>query len=76
MGLVAMYGMQFSNMKTYQFVTSMVINFFYTIIIEEPMKASRDTSRVSLYICRFRCSCLPSLLPTSANQTGIKIMWI
>merc|ERR1719308_81557 len=25
-------------MKTYQFVTSMVINFFYTIIIEEPLK--------------------------------------
>ena len=38
MGLVTLYGIQFSNMKTYQFLTSMVVNFFYIVIIEEPAK--------------------------------------
>ena len=47
MGMVTLYGMQFSNMKTYQWLTSMVINFFYTLFIVEPCKESiRSCKRI------------------------------
>ena len=38
MALVALYGMQFSKMKTYQWLTALVVNFFFTILIVEPCK--------------------------------------
>ena len=38
MALVALNGMQFSKMKTYQWLTALVVNFFFTILIVEPCK--------------------------------------
>ena len=38
MALVALYGLQFSKMKTYQWLTALVVNFFFTILIVEPCK--------------------------------------
>ena len=37
-GVVALMAMQFSNMKTYQWVTAIVVNFFFTILFVEPVK--------------------------------------
>ena len=37
-GVVAVMAMQFSNMKTYQWVTAIVVNFFFTILFVEPVK--------------------------------------
>ena len=71
MGLVAMYGIQFSNMKTYQFITSMVINFFYTIIIEEPIKVCKQLD-YAFPIFLFRFSGLLSSSLTAENQPGTK----
>ena len=38
MALVALDGMRFSKMKTYQWLTALVVNFFFTILIVEPCK--------------------------------------
>ena len=38
MAVTALQGIQFSNMKTYQWLTSIVVNFFYTMFIVEPVK--------------------------------------
>ena len=38
MAMVALNGMQFSKMKTYQWLTALVVNFFFTILIVEPCK--------------------------------------
>ena len=38
MALVALWVMNFSKMKTYQWVTGFVINFFFTILFVEPLK--------------------------------------
>ena len=38
MALVTVWGMNFSNMKTYQWITAVVVNFFFTILFVEPVK--------------------------------------
>ena len=38
MGIVALWVMNFSKMKTYQWVTGFVVNFFFTILFVEPLK--------------------------------------
>ena len=38
--LVAAYGISFGNLKTYQWVTAMVVNFFWNIFIESLVKVS------------------------------------
>ena len=36
--MVCMYGLSFGNNKTYQWVTAMVVNFFWNIFIESVIK--------------------------------------
>ena len=36
--MVCMYGLSFGNNKTYQWVTAMVVNFFWNIFIESVLK--------------------------------------
>ena len=38
MGMVAAYGISFGNLKTYQWVTAMTVNFFWQIFIESVIK--------------------------------------
>ena len=38
MAIVALWVMNFSKMKTYQWVTGFVVNFFFTILFVEPLK--------------------------------------
>ena len=38
MGMVALYGLSMGNNKTYQWVTAMVVNFFWNIFVESLIK--------------------------------------
>ena len=38
MAIVALWVMNFSKMKTYQWVTGFIVNFFFTILFVEPLK--------------------------------------
>ena len=38
MGMVAMYGLQFGNEKTYGWFTAITINFFWNVFVESPIK--------------------------------------
>ena len=40
MGMVAMYGIQFGNEKTYAWVTAMFVNFFWNVFVESPKGTS------------------------------------
>ena len=40
MGLVGAYGISFGNLKTYQWITAMFVNFFWNIFIESVIKVS------------------------------------
>jgi len=40
MGMVAMYGLQFGNEKTYGWFTAITINFFWNVFVESPIKVS------------------------------------
>ena len=41
MGMVAAYGISFGNLKTYQWVTAMTVNFFWQIFIESVIKVHK-----------------------------------
>ena len=40
MGIVALYGLSFGNNKCYQWVTAMVVNFFYQLFFESVVKVA------------------------------------
>ena len=40
MGMVALYGLSMGNNKTYQWVTAMVVNFFWNIFVESLIKVT------------------------------------
>ena len=43
MALVAAYGFTFGNLKTYQWITSIVVNFFWNIFVESVIKVRKGT---------------------------------
>ena len=40
MGLVALYGISFGNRRTYQWLTAMMVNFFWNLFVEQPIKVA------------------------------------
>ena len=48
--LVAAFGITFGNLKTYQWLTSMVVNFFWNIFIESLIKVclKKDKRKITI----------------------------
>ena len=40
MGLVALYGISFGHRRTYQWLTAMMVNFFWNLFVEQPIKVA------------------------------------
>ena len=47
MGLVAAYGISFGNRRTYQWLTAMMVNFFWNLFVEQPIKVAIVTMVVA-----------------------------
>ena len=57
MGMVALYGLSMGNNKTYQWVTAMVVNFFWNIFVESLIKVRSLLPWISFF-CQ-GCHCCP-----------------
>ena len=47
MGLVALYGISFGNRRTYQWLTAMMVNFFWNLFVEQPIKVAIVTTVIA-----------------------------